>query len=59
MTMPELLNKAACRRYGLTRADVDRFDRAPLFFPGAPPITIEALQRHEDKFGLVHKKKAG
>lgn len=30
----ELLNKAACRRYGLTRADVDRlFDRAPLFSP--------------------------
>ena len=30
----ELMNKAACRRYGLTRADVDRlFDRAPLFSP--------------------------
>ena len=30
----ELLNKAACRRYGLTRADVDRlFDHVPLFSP--------------------------
>ena len=28
-----------------------------LTLPGAPPITIEALQKHDEKFGLVNDKK--
>ena len=34
---------------------VDAYERLTL--PGAPPITVEALQRHDEKFGLVHAKK--
>ena len=34
---------------------VDAYERLTL--PGAPPITVEALQKHDEKFGLVNDKK--
>ena len=40
---------------GVGRHLVDAYEGLTL--PGAPTVTIEALQRHAEKFGLVNDKK--